>query len=998
MAISGPAANSVTVCIEGSGSLTASAVCIAGVDIVKNAGTGANVAKAESILDWTIPTNPIGGITADDGIVASSTLTIGGLLAGGGTFATNYLQARNFDFSGIPSNAIIKGIQVSVDRYSDQSESGRYVRDNTVSLIKNNFIVGANKAVIGSNWPKISAAIDYGGVSDLWGTTWTINDIKNPNFGVAIAVNIRAPGVVLGSTTTTANVDYISVIITYDIPVDWYKDPSGGTPIGSGSSFNPVGVANSGLANTNTAGIHTYYAACSTAPECRTPVDFVINGVPTIETIVSPAALCPDGALNPVVPAFDAKSPVITADGWQLETTVGGGNYANIIVPYTVSLADNNKRIRYYVSNSCTTTYSNVVAVTVNSVLVPVIGIPTQPICTEPTASVVVNGLSGTWTVSAIPNIGLTGLTGTGSTTTISGLTPGTTYSFTFSNGSCISEVFSVEVENLPVKTWKDDAWDGDGTDPTIDAKVIFESDYNIEKSVTACSCEVKSGAVVVFNSGYYLKLRNELIVDPDGLLTFENNASLVQINNVVNSGVISYKRITTPVNRYDFTYWSSPVIDMTLKQLSPGTFFDKYFKYDNAWVSIVRETGMHIGEGYSVRAPQIIAINGNPARYPAVFKGVPYNDEVKKNLVGNRVYLLGNPYPSAISAEAFLIANETKLNGTLYFWTHNSPPSEFIGGDKKYNYTTNDYATYNRTGGTATRAAIVDTDFNYPDINSSIPNGNIAAAQGFFAQASAMGGEIVFNNSMRLTENAVMDNSQFFKLGTTSKATSRVEKNRVWLNLSNEEGAFKQTLIGYITGATNNYEGNFDGVSYDGNQYVDFYSINQELNLSIQGRALPFQQKDSVALGYKTAIAGNFKINIDHVDGLMTSQKVFLEDKTTQVLHDLKEPYSFTTEKGIFNDRFVLLYEDKNAVEEIVDVNVEGVVISTKDKIIAIDSASEIIKTISVYDFSGKYVYYDAAVNVAATTISNLSNAHHALIVQVVLENGKKAVKKIIY
>ena len=45
--------------------------------------------------------------------------------------------------------------------------------------------------------------------------------------------------------------------------------------------------------------------------------------------------------------------------------------------------------------------------------------------------------------------------------------------------------------------------------------------------------------------------------------------------------------------------------------------------------------------------------------------------------------------------------------------------------------------------------------------------------------------------------------------------------------------------------------------------------------------------------------------------------KKIFLEDKALQVLHNLKQPYSFTTEKGIFNDRFVLRYVDKNAIDE---------------------------------------------------------------------------------
>ena len=960
MEVSVPKVDPVTVCIGGSGSLIVSGTC-------------------PSI---------------------SGSQTASG--SGGTSNSTSYGGSGNIDvsinFPALPAGAVVTSVSTTIT-YTSHSPSWRSelrvqaTPPTTFGTTQNDIQVSTLQ----------NAGTITNAVFGTWGTgnpvgTWLFRFKETTNDG----------DILFGPLDPDANISNISIIVAYTIPgsIDWYTVSSGGTRIGSGDSFNPVGVSGSELANTNTAGVHTFYAACSTSPECRTPVNFIINGVPAVDPVSAPAALCSGATLNPVIPVVNANSPVITEAGWQLETTVGGGDYANLTVPYTVSFADNGKRIRYYVSNSCVTTNSNAVPIIVNSVLTPEIGDPTLPICTQPTATVIATGLSGNWTINATPNVGLTGLTGSGTTATISGLTPGITYSFTFSNENCTSAVFQVVVEELPVKTWKDDAWDGDGIDPTIDEKVIFESDYNIEKSVTACSCEVKSGASVTFNSGYYLKLRNELIVDPDGSLTFENNASLVQINHVENTGFISYKRITTPVNRYDFTYWSSPVVGMTLKQLSPGTFYDKYFKYDNAWVSIVRETGMDIGEGYNVRAPQIIAISGNPARYPAVFKGVPYNDEVKKNLIANQVYLLGNPYPSAISADAFLMANETKLDGTLYFWTHNSPPSEFIDGDKKYNYLANDYATYNGTGGTATRAAIPDAEFNYPndEINDNIPTGNIAAAQGFFASASENGGEIVFNNSMRLSGDAVMDNSQFFKLGNTSKSSAdesinSIEKNRVWLNLTNVQGAFKQTLIGYITGATNDYEGKFDGMTYDGNEYVDFYSVNGGVNLTIQGRALPFQEQDLVALGYKSAIVGEFKISVDHADGVLHSQKVFLEDKLLQTLHDLKDPYSFTTEKGIFNERFVLRYQDKNAVIETTeDTAVETILISTVEKDINVTTSESVINEVYVYDFSGKLVYSDTELNTVATTINNLLIDSAPLIVKVVLENGKETSKKIIY
>jgi hypothetical protein len=53
--------------------------------------------------------------------------------------------------------------------------------------------------------------------------------------------------------------------------IEWYTAASGGSPIGTGTPFNPVGVAGSGLANTNTPGTYTYYAACSANPTAVQP-------------------------------------------------------------------------------------------------------------------------------------------------------------------------------------------------------------------------------------------------------------------------------------------------------------------------------------------------------------------------------------------------------------------------------------------------------------------------------------------------------------------------------------------------------------------------------------------------------------------------------------------------------------------------------------------------------------------------------------------------------
>ena len=79
-------------------------------------------------------------------------------------------------------------------------------------------------------------------------------------------------------------------------------------------------------------------------------------------------------------------------------------------------------------------------ALTVNAVITaPVVGNITQPACAVATGSVVLNGLPsvGIWTLNQTPG-GVTS-TGTGTSTTISGLTPGT-FAFTVANAAgCIS-------------------------------------------------------------------------------------------------------------------------------------------------------------------------------------------------------------------------------------------------------------------------------------------------------------------------------------------------------------------------------------------------------------------------------------------------------------------------------------------------------------------------------------------------------------------------------
>ncbi|OYX84774.1 MAG: hypothetical protein B7Y83_07100 [Flavobacteriales bacterium 32-34-25] len=675
---------------------------------------------------------------------------------------------------------------------------------------------------------------------------------------------------------------------------------------------------------------------------------------------------------------------------------IGGSSVQNSpTATYSTTALTNGQVVDVIVTNAsgCTATSSGIINI-VNAIpLTPTAGTPTNPSCKVPTGSVQLSGLPSSGTIvqtgERSENIVITG----GGTQPITGLLPGTYY-FAVTNGGCTSATVSVVIIAPETNTWSG-SW-SDGT-PTINQRLVFASNYpnTIDADIEGCSCQVTGSTAVTIKSGRTLKIENGVEVQPNATLTFENNASLVQINDdAVNSGNIRYHRHTDAVKRYDFTYWSSPVTPQTLKALSPNTLGDKYYSFNptSGWkIEYNGAAQMVKGNGYIIRAPQTFSITVPAIDTNPVFVGIPNNGVVTlASLAGNKAHLLGNPYPSAIDADKFIAANSASLEGTLYFWTHNTSPSKDIAGDAIYNYTTNDYVTYNKTGGVGI-------------------SGKIAAGQGFFAPATAAGGTVVFNNAMRYTEGEPnYDNSQFFKLSSTSKTTTTAvaatEKSRVWLNLTNKEGAFKQTLVGYISGATNDYDAGFDGMSYDGNQFVDFYSVNNAVNLSIQGRALPFVKQDSVALGYKSTIVGEFQISIDRTDGALATQNIFLEDKDLKVLHDLKKaPYTFTTEKGAFKNRFVLRYVDKNAVEEVVEPETaievsKDVVVAVKDREITINSAEVVLDKVVVYDITGKIIYQQNEIAKNVFVIAHLISSQQLLLVDVLLSDGSKFSTKIIY
>nr|WP_315180340.1 T9SS sorting signal type C domain-containing protein [uncultured Flavobacterium sp.] len=890
-----PTTTGVSICVgEASQSLVVTSTCDPepqSVTNFMNAASGSSVTGVGT-LGWGNPTR----IDSDDNIFVSTAS-----VSSNGTITTRYLQGKKYSFA-IPNDAIINGIEVSINRYSNRNDAS-FVKDNVISLIKDGTVTGSNNKVDGKWSTTTSTVVTYGGVSDLWGTTWTPAEINADTFGVALSVIATR-----SSNNVTASVDYMQIRVAYTINgvINWYTQSSGGTSIGTGTSFNPVGVTDSGLSNTNTPGIYTFYAECSSDAICRTPTNFVINALPTA----------------------------------------------------------------------------------------PTLGTITQPTCATPTTgSVDLTNLPNGGTLSQNNGTSTTEISYSGTTATVSGLVVGT-YTFTVSNGSCVSAA-SANVTVLPIVT---NTWNGTSWSPNIptdvlhlDQNIVFEGDYGDNKNLYGCSCEVKSGNVVI-HENYTLKVTNEVKVT-GGSLTFLNTASLVQTNDVANTGNITYNRTTPTVRPTDYVYWSSPVSGQTIANFSPTVGSIKYY-YDLGWKAPSDSDVMVKGLGYIIRGQ----VTSND-KYDASFVGVPNNGPVAIPAnTAAKYYLVGNPYPSAIDADEFLDQN-AGLDGNVYLWTHNTEIAKNAAGTEMV-YTSDDYANYNFTGSTSTFKS--EECKTCP--NNAKPIGKIAAGQSFFVKTISAT-TIQFNNDMRLESKDKIDNSdqnsQFFRTtntNTTKSKTAVVEKHRLWLNLTNDQGAFKQTLIGYVTGATNDLDARYDGQNFNGNAFINFYSINQNKNFTIQGRALPFDESDEVALGFKSTMKGSFTIAIDEVDGLFANQDVFIEDKLKGVTFNLKTGnYTFDTEEGTFNERFVIRYINRTLATEDFTIAPNKVLVSVKNKQMKINAAETIDKVV-VYDLLGREIFKKSNVNEKELTVLNLISNEQALVVKMIFSNGKIVSRKVVY
>lgn len=551
-------------------------------------------------------------------------------------------------------------------------------------------------------------------------------------------------------------------------------------------------------------------------------------------------------------------------------------------------------------------------------------------------------------------------------------------------NGLWLIDNVQVKAGNAIAKVWNGSSWP-DGK-PGEREKALFDGNYDFSGSqnvdLKICECEVNDGKNLTIPNGRTLTVRNKVINHGDGNnFVVKDGGNLIQIENAAaNTGDIKVeKNFNFSPERKQYNYVTSPVVSSTyfMRTSIYNPNPPSLQKYDTASDHFYESMGAYIpGLAYAVKEPE----SGNDT---GKFIGKPFNGVLNYSLntSGNRYNLIGNPYPSNLDILLLYYFNNTKLeNGNFYFWD-NRNNTEFIQQGSGYSGV--QYAMYNAVSDTGNPAPTNDQ----PGIER-IPDRFVKVGTGFIIQASEIGGTLDFNNSYRTSEGDI----GFFGKGFTPET----QPNRYWLSMDTPGGM-------RVTNAVVYFEGGNDAFAIDDTETFlgsdDLFTFADEKALAIQGKA-SFQINDKVPLGYKAFKEGTHIISVFKTEGIFAeAQNIYLVDKLLNKTVNLSaKPYKFLTRAGQYNDRFEIIYKNKNTIstaQGAVEPHLISVTRQSEDLLIMSkgDKLSEVI----VYNLLGRPVFTYKNLNTEELRIPAAEYSKQILIVNVVTQSGRTVSQKVI-
>lgn len=518
----------------------------------------------------------------------------------------------------------------------------------------------------------------------------------------------------------------------------------------------------------------------------------------------------------------------------------------------------------------------------------------------------------------------------------------------------------------------------------------------------------VKQNINLAANSNLYLRNLSQLVQGTTGISANSG------------TGIVSVYQEGTADN-FDYNYWCSPVGEpslaagntnfgitllnrpltninsVTATVLPIGNYNGTasplaiapywIYKLTNAnnysqWVQVAAATNLAPGEGFTMKGtggtdptdPEGTGIVNNPGtgaqRYD--FRGKPNDGTITVNVgAGNAATLTGNPYPSAMHLNAFLLDPlNNACTGIAYFWEQDKTvDSHYLSAYK------GGYASYS-PGSLGSNGIYVPATFNTYNqdgsVNSSGSSSGLAPkrkyspiGQGFLINGNT-NGTVAFRNSYRLFYKEGSGLSQFEK-PSKDKAAAKIEVQEeevaeiphFKINAIINNQFTRQLALAFLPEATDGVDKGIDAVNMDGSLPTDVAFWLEENSYVIQG--VNFDVTKKIPLTIKAETASTLQFYIPEVVNFDTHQDVFLYDKLDDSYHNIKkEKYDVTVEAGTYRDRFQITFESKTLGT---DEEIKSSFFINQDNKNQILKASnpdyENFKSFTLYDVSGRQLLH---------------------------------------
>ncbi len=398
----------------------------------------------------------------------------------------------------------------------------------------------------------------------------------------------------------------------------------------------------------------------------------------------------------------------------------------------------------------------------------------------------------------------------------------------------------------------------------------------------------------------------------------------------------------------FTYNFWSAPVKNSNSQILTnlyipykfdPDLAHNDTIYPDNAfqdgWVGWVNKL-LTPGVGYASPGADFVSFfdTVNDGNVGVFVKNNGYNFNDGWNLIGN-------PYPSSISAVDFVMdpTNFNILeNHAVYFWT-----DDWSNG-VDYNNSLADFTTIDSIG-------VITPSYDTNCIVPLNPFKIIPSCQGFEVRVKT-NDSLFFKNSMRRSPNSV-----FYK-----KSISTFPSLKLGINgpqLSNGNSAYNEIIIALKEDATFGIDKLYDAPKRIGNSNIALYSFIGNEKYCIQ--ALPIENSNKhIPLGLLAGKTGVYSFKLRNADNFLPTTKIILEDKLDNSFTNLLQNpiYNFSVNQTAYiNNRFVLHFDFGVTINETTNESNKIHIWYYKNNIY-IDNYSKLNGKIKIYNILGQNIF----------------------------------------